>query len=149
MGTRFLVSKESLAPAAYKQMIVDHGVDDLIVSAAITGARASWLKPSLQACGIDTDALSEERTARDYGSAETAQKRWQDVWAAGQGIEAIHSVAAVSDIVDDIEAGYWHSVDRLNGIRSEERRVGKECVSTRRLRWSPSHEKNIKIRKKK
>src|SRR3546814_18902517 len=25
------------------------------------------------------------------------------------------------------------------GIRSEERRVGKECVSTCRSRWSPSH----------
>src|SRR3546814_17712265 len=30
-------------------------------------------------------------------------------------------------------------------IRSEERRVGKECVSTCRSRWSPYHEKkNIK-----
>src|SRR3546814_15413498 len=27
----------------------------------------------------------------------------------------------------------------LNGIRSEERRVGKECVSTCRSRWSPYH----------
>src|SRR3546814_14832550 len=27
-------------------------------------------------------------------------------------------------------------------VRSEERRVGKECVSTCRSRWSPSHEKN-------
>src|SRR3546814_17569284 len=27
-------------------------------------------------------------------------------------------------------------------FRSEERRVGKECVSTCRSRWSPSHEKN-------
>src|SRR3546814_5796070 len=79
MGTRFLVSKESLAPAAYKQMIVDHGVDDLIVSAAITGARASWLKPSLQACGIDTDALSEERTARDYGSAERSEEHTSEL----------------------------------------------------------------------
>src|SRR3546814_18478073 len=26
--------------------------------------------------------------------------------------------------------------------RSEERRVGKECVSTCRYRWSPYHEKN-------
>src|SRR3546814_12340493 len=26
-----------------------------------------------------------------------------------------------------------------NGIRSEERRVGKECVSTCRSRWSPFH----------
>src|SRR3546814_13283387 len=33
-------------------------------------------------------------------------------------------------------------VDRLvvrEGIRSEERRVGKECVSTCRSRWSPDH----------
>src|SRR3546814_13694392 len=28
--------------------------------------------------------------------------------------------------------------------RSEERRVGKECVSTCRSRWSPSHSKNNK-----
>src|SRR3546814_19346817 len=27
-------------------------------------------------------------------------------------------------------------------LRSEERRVGKECVSTCRSRWSPSHSKN-------
>src|SRR3546814_13656899 len=27
----------------------------------------------------------------------------------------------------------------LNGTRSEERRVGKECVSTCRSRWSPYH----------
>src|SRR3546814_3435058 len=27
----------------------------------------------------------------------------------------------------------------LDGLRSEERRVGKECVSTCRSRWSPYH----------
>src|SRR3546814_12994657 len=32
-------------------------------------------------------------------------------------------------------------------LRSEERRVGKECVSTCRSRWSPYHDKkNMKIR---
>src|SRR3546814_12355062 len=30
-------------------------------------------------------------------------------------------------------------VDQLEGDRSEERRVGKECVSPCRSRWSPSH----------
>src|SRR3546814_13670360 len=30
--------------------------------------------------------------------------------------------------------------------RSEERRVGKECVSTCRSRWSPDHEKKKKVR---
>src|SRR3546814_15073496 len=30
----------------------------------------------------------------------------------------------------------------MNELRSEERRVGNECVSTRRCRWSPYHYKN-------
>src|SRR3546814_12799989 len=40
-----------------------------------------------------------------------------------------------------------HHLDDIHGLRvgdahrSEERRVGKECVSTCRSRWSPSHEK--------
>src|SRR3546814_7344872 len=31
------------------------------------------------------------------------------------------------------------SFSRSPGVRSEERRVGKECVSTCRSRWSPYH----------
>src|SRR3546814_15830122 len=30
-------------------------------------------------------------------------------------------------------------VERIEALRSEERRVGKECVSTCRSRWSPYH----------
>src|SRR3546814_11741228 len=37
-----------------------------------------------------------------------------------------------------LEETYYH---RLDHPRSEERRVGKECVSTCRSRWSPYHEK--------
>src|SRR3546814_8351168 len=32
-------------------------------------------------------------------------------------------------------------IDSRGQLRSEERRVGKECVSTCRSRWSPSHSK--------
>src|SRR3546814_6219522 len=32
-----------------------------------------------------------------------------------------------------------HDIDTVVPIRSEERRVGKECVSTCRSRWSPYH----------
>src|SRR3546814_14004275 len=32
-------------------------------------------------------------------------------------------------------------------LRSEERRVGKECVSTCRSRWSPYHKKKKKVNK--
>ena len=35
-----------------------------------------------------------------------------------------------------ITVSYWESLD---AIRSEERRVGKECLSVCRSRWSPYH----------
>src|SRR3546814_17449445 len=34
---------------------------------------------------------------------------------------------------------YVLAITAANGFRSEERRVGKECVSTCRSRWSPYH----------
>ena len=34
---------------------------------------------------------------------------------------------------------YTSTIELLNNLRSEERRVGKECVSTCRSRWSPYH----------
>src|SRR3546814_21128861 len=37
------------------------------------------------------------------------------------------------------EGGYWLEVNSGEGARSEERRVGQECVSTCRSRWSPYH----------
>src|SRR3546814_10956220 len=36
------------------------------------------------------------------------------------------------------------NADYETALRSEERRVGKECVSTCRSRWSPSHKKKNK-----
>src|SRR3546814_4694867 len=33
----------------------------------------------------------------------------------------------------------WNPLSRRQPVRSEERRVGKECVSTCRSRWSPYH----------
>src|SRR3546814_2920840 len=36
-------------------------------------------------------------------------------------------------------AGFWGEIDGADHRRSEERRVGKECVSTCRSRWSPYH----------
>src|SRR3546814_12756546 len=49
--------------------------------------------------------------------------------AASFGLASALSVVVLGD-----ESGYTASADR-----SEERRVGKECVSTCRPRWSPYH----------
>jgi nitronate monooxygenase len=116
MGTRFIPSAESLAPAAYKQMIVDGTVDDLVVSAGITGTPASWLKPSLRANGLDPDNLPDA-PGRQYDSNQgTAGKKWADVWAAGQGLGAVHAVEPVATIVERLAGEYAAAMQRLRGL---------------------------------
>jgi nitronate monooxygenase len=111
MGTRFLATAESRAVAPYKQMTVDCGPDDLVVSAAITGTAASWLKPSLRACGIDPDALAG-KPAREY-TPENAYKRWVETWAAGQSLYAVRAIEPVAAVVDALERDYRRAAARF------------------------------------
>src|SRR3546814_21175252 len=53
------------------------------------------------------------------------------------GLAAAYALLVVVDTVP------WLFIARA--LRSEERRVGKECVSTCRSRWSPYHYKKINI----
>ncbi len=111
MGTRFLATTESMAQDAYKQMVIDSGPDDLVVSASVTGTPASWLKPSLRAAGQDPDNLGDP-AARDYSDA-TDTKRWRDIWAAGQGIDAVKAVEPIADVVNQLEREYLAALDRF------------------------------------
>jgi len=119
MGTRFLPSKESRAVEAYKQMVVDCGPDDLVVSAAITGTAASWLAPSLRACGMDAAALDAAAASRNYDTRGDVYKRWRDVWACGQGLQVIRAVEPVAAIVDRLEEEYLRAIARFRAIAGE------------------------------
>jgi nitronate monooxygenase len=116
MGTRFIAVAESQAQPAYKQMLVDSTVDDLIVSAGITGTPASWLKPSLRANGLDPDALPAAPPRSYDSSQDLASKRWKDVWAAGQGLGAIQAVEPVATVVDRLDAEYRAARQRLAAL---------------------------------
>ena len=113
MGTRFIPTLESMAPQAYKQMLVDSSVEDIIVSAGITGTPASWLKPSLLANGLDPDNMPAA-PSRMYDSNQTiAAKKWKDVWAAGQGVGAVKQIEPVADVVRRLRAEYQSACHRL------------------------------------
>ncbi|MGV3569641.1 MAG: NAD(P)H-dependent flavin oxidoreductase [Ramlibacter sp.] len=106
MGTRFIATRESMADAAYKQMLVDSNSDDIVVSAGLTGTPASWLKPSLRARGIDPDNLPAA-PPRSYDSADVDKpSRWRDIWAAGQGVGAVKAVEPVATVVQQLRAEY-------------------------------------------
>lgn len=118
MGTRFLATPESIAIEAHKQMVVDSSIDDLVVSAAVTGTPASWLRPSLEAVGIDPDAAAP--IARNYSSEVSNVRRWKDTWAAGQGLDSISAIETTADIVDRLAVEYdaaWKRVGGLVGAR--------------------------------
>jgi nitronate monooxygenase len=106
MGTRFIPTVESMADPAYKQMLVDCTVEDLIVSAGLTGTPASWLKPSLKANGLDPEQLPSA-SVRSYDSNQAiGAKKWRDVWAAGQGVGAVKAVEPVAAVVDRLADEY-------------------------------------------
>ncbi|HHG5368169.1 TPA: NAD(P)H-dependent flavin oxidoreductase [Pseudomonas aeruginosa] len=113
MGTRFLATQESMAAEPYKQMVVDCSIEDLVVSAGITGTPASWLRPSLLACGLDPDNLAPP-SARNYdASANDHVKRWKDTWAAGQGLGTVRAIQSVSEVVAELRQTYRAAATRF------------------------------------
>lgn len=116
MGTRFIATNESMAASDYKQMVVDSDIDDLVISASITGTPASWLKPSLRAAGLDPDNLPPA-PARNYDSNRSLKaRRWVNTWSAGQGLGAIKEATPLAVVVDSLEREYWSAGDRWSAL---------------------------------
>jgi nitronate monooxygenase len=105
MGTRFIATEESMADPRYKQMVVDADGMDIVCSDSITGVKANWLRASLEQFGMDPDNLPPPGEIDVIKSASDA-RRWSDIWAAGQGVGAIHDVVSIADLVDRLVREY-------------------------------------------
>ncbi|HEY7776618.1 MAG TPA: nitronate monooxygenase, partial [Kineobactrum sp.] len=105
MGTRFIATEESMAVPAYKQMVVDATGADIVCSDALTGVKANWLRASLVEAGYDPDNMPTA-AGIDIIKSSSDAKRWRDVWAAGQGVGAIHDILPIAALVDRLEAEY-------------------------------------------
>ncbi len=105
LGTRLIACSESLAVAAYKQMLIEASAEDIILSAALTGIPANWLKASLMAAGYDAEGL-KAKAQIDLGRPEEAAARWRDVWSAGHGVGEVHAIEPLAQIIDDLVRDY-------------------------------------------
>ena len=105
LGTRLIAARESIAEPAYKRMLIEASVEDIVRSAALTGVPANWLRPSLEAAGYGSAAL-DAKTVIDLGRPEDTAKRWRDVWSAGQGAGAVRSEESMAVIVEELARGY-------------------------------------------
>jgi nitronate monooxygenase len=108
MGTRFIATRESLAAAAYKQMIVDSNAEDIVYTPFFSGVAGSYLKPSIRAAGLDPDDLPVDGSAEKikYRSRDERPKTWKEIWGAGQGVGNIDSILPAAELVDRIVREY-------------------------------------------
>jgi nitronate monooxygenase len=106
LGTRLIASHESIAHLDYKRMLIEATADDIILSAALTGVPANWLKASLIAAGYDPAQMGPKAEIQ-LGQPESSRaKRWRDVWAAGHGVDSVRAVESVEEIVSGLRREY-------------------------------------------
>lgn len=105
IGTRFIATRESAAPDAYKAMLVAGGVTEVTYTRGVNGSPASWLKASLREIGLDPENLflPEGRSTAHLPAGKTP---WRDIWSAGQGIGLIDDLPPVGKLVHRLQREY-------------------------------------------
>lgn len=119
MGTRFIATREAGAPEAYKAMLVEAGVEDVLYTRGVNGLPASWLKASLRSIGLDPDNLfiPEGRGTEHLPAGKTP---WRDIWSGGQGAGLINDLPDVAGLVRRLLAEYVTACDKA-GMAAEAR----------------------------
>jgi len=102
MGTRFIATTESMVSEVQKQMVVSSSSEDIFASDAFTGVNANWLRPSVVAAGHDPQALPRGQV--DFSRQD--QKRWRDLWSAGQGVGSVDRICPVAEVVEQLLTEY-------------------------------------------
>ena len=116
MGTRFIATHEANVTDEYRQMLCDTNATDVFFTAALDGAPANWLRPSLLAAGIDLDELVRT-PATEVMSPDKVKGRYKNIYSAGHGVGNIHKVESVTDICRELKSEYGEAVGQLGGLQ--------------------------------
>ena len=116
IGSAFIATDEANAVEAYKQSVVDNNADDIVLSSLFTGVSGNYLKPSIEAAGLDPTNLPDgDISTMSFGSgSDSSSKAWKDIWGCGQGIGAVKSVQSTQGLVDRLTNEYLAAKKRIN-----------------------------------
>lgn len=106
LGTRFIATQESGASEAYKAMLIAESSAGLLYTDRIGGVHANWLTASMIACGLDPIALPEPVAKMRYDHLPAGAKPWKNLWSAGQGIDLVHDIPPVAELVRRLRSEY-------------------------------------------
>jgi len=118
MGTKFIATRESMADARYKAMLVESSADDVLLTTAFTGLQTNMLRPSIEAAGLDPADLPQRGAIDigkdiDIGARENRPKRWRDIWSAGHSTSGVTEVLSVDELVARTVAEYEAASARI------------------------------------
>ncbi len=111
IGTRFLAAQETLISNAYRQMVWDSKMEDLIQSRAITGALGNWMKASVEASGLSLNDTKKIAKIDFSGDMHAGSKAWKTVWSAGQGVGNVKKPETIKEIIDILKKEYETTVE--------------------------------------
>lgn len=115
IGSAFIATHEANAVDSYKNMVVEYGGEDIVYSDLFTGVSGNYLRPSIEAAGMDPDNLPKgDISTMKFGDGDISAKAWKDIWGCGQGIGAVKAVESIADAVDRLDAEYTKTRERLN-----------------------------------
>ena len=111
IGTRFLAAQETLISDAYRQMVWDSKMEDLIQSRAITGALGNWMRASVEASGLSLDDTKKIAKIDFSGDMHAGSKAWKTVWSAGQGVGNVKKPETIKEIIYILKKEYETAVE--------------------------------------
>ncbi|MDD0973437.1 NAD(P)H-dependent flavin oxidoreductase [Pseudomonas fontis] len=106
LGTHFIASQESAAPAPYKDMLLQAKAADIIHTPAVSGVPASFMRQSLEQAGYDMADLKGKGAETKLKPLDDEAKAWKTVWSAGQGAGAIDEQLSVDQLIARLDAEY-------------------------------------------
>ncbi|WP_069300055.1 NAD(P)H-dependent flavin oxidoreductase [Neptunicoccus sediminis] len=116
IGSPFIATEEANAVQGYKDAIVNGTAADIVTSSLFTGVSGNYLRPSIEAAGMDPDNLpSADASSMNFASGSSKPKAWKEIWGAGQGIGAINAVQPAAELIDRIASEYHATMARLSG----------------------------------
>ncbi len=125
MGTKFIATQESMAPPAYKNMLVESGMDDVMLTQAFTGLDTNMLRPSMVAAGLDPTTLpprvANEEAAKKFSSMAVVEgpRRYKDIWSAGHSVSGVDRIQSAAELVDRTLAEYFEARDHTARLLSK------------------------------
>lgn len=107
LGTRFIATQESDAPQEYKDLLVSQTSTGLMYTGDVAGVPANWMIESMRRVGLDPQNLPKP-TGRGMRHDHLPEhvKPWKNLWSAGQGIDLIHDIPTVAELVSRLRREY-------------------------------------------